>query len=97
MSLIAYLIFGALLAGVLLTLTIDFLTEKSLKDELVKRQEIKNKKITDVLFKEFIPKAGFTEVTLTALNAQKQNVGTIKVQAKKHSGVYKGQKIAIPC
>lgn len=72
------------------------LTVDSIKSELRNRRELKEKGVTHVIILDFINQTnGYTEVSLAALNAQNQQVGTVKMQSKGSVNVYKGQRIAL--
>ena len=81
---------GLLIAG---AITVANLTESAIRNELNKRQELKNKGVTSAVITDFIQNNGYAEVTLAALNANNQQVGTMK--AKSSSGIKKGDKIVL--
>lgn len=83
----------ALLIGSAIYVT--HITVKSVQDELRNRQELKAKNATKALVKEFLTENGHTTVSLAALNAQNQQVGTFKMQGNSCSGLRKGQVIEI--
>lgn len=83
---------GLLIAG---AITVANLTESVIRNELNKRQELKNKGITSAVITDFIQNNGYAEVTLAALNANNQQVGTVKMKAKSSSGIKKGDKIVL--
>ncbi|MCH5176044.1 MAG: hypothetical protein J1F40_09165 [Prevotellaceae bacterium] len=71
------------------------LTVDSIRSELNNRRELKNKGVTNVIIQEFIEKNGYTEISLAALNAQNQQVGTVQMRTKGSSNVEKGQRIKL--
>lgn len=73
------------------------LTADSIRSELSNRRELKNKGVTNVIIQDFIEKNGYTEISLAALNAQNQQVGTVNVASRNsdHSSLKIGQKIQI--
>lgn len=81
----------ALLGG---AITVASLTESVIRNELSKRQELKNKGVTHAIVQDFVQSNGYTEITLAALNAQNQQVGTVKMRAQS-SYVKKGDKIQL--
>lgn len=81
----------ALLGG---AITVASLTESVIRNELSKRQELKNKGVTHAIVQDFVQSNGYTEITLAALNAQNQQVGTVKMKAQS-SYVKKGDKIQL--
>lgn len=83
---------GLLIAG---AITVANLTESAIRNELNKRQELKNKGVTSAVITDFIQNNGYAEVTLAALNANNQQVGTVKMKAKSSSGINKGDKIVL--
>lgn len=83
---------GLLIAG---AITVANLTESAIRNELNKRQELKNKGVTSAVITDFIQNNGYAEVTLAALNANNQQVGTVKMKAKSSSGIKKGDKIVL--
>lgn len=83
---------GLLIAG---AITVANLTESEIRKELNKRQELKNKGVTSAVITDFIQNNGYAEVTLAALNANNQQVGTVKMKAKSSSGIKKGDKIVL--
>ena len=83
---------GLLIAG---AITVANLTESAIRNELNKRQELKNKGVTSAVITDFIQNNGYAEVTLAALNANDQQVGTVKMKAKSSSGIKKGDKIVL--
>lgn len=82
--------------GLLITaaITVVNLTESTVREELKNRQELKNKGVTSTVITDFIQNNGYTEVSLAALNAKNQQVGTIKMRAKT-SSLKKGDKIVL--
>ena len=66
------------------------LTVDSIRSELNNRREIKAKGVTNVVIQDFINQNGYTEISLAALNAQNQQVGTVKMKTKGNSTVKKG-------
>lgn len=83
---------GLLIAG---AITVSNLTENAIRNELNKRHELKNKGVTSAVITDFIQNNGYAEVTLAALNASNQQVGTVKMKAKTSSGIKKGDKIVL--
>lgn len=83
---------GLLIAG---AITVANLTESAIRNELNKRQELKNKGVTSAVITDFIQNNGYAEVTLAALNANNQQVGTVKMKAKSSSGIKIGDKIVL--
>ena len=83
---------GLLIAG---AITVANLTESAIRNELNKRQELKNKGVTSAVITDFIQNNGYAEVTLAALNANNQQVGTVKMKAKSSSSIKKGDKIVL--
>ena len=83
---------GLLIAG---AITVANLTESAIRSELNKRQELKKKGVTSAVITDFIHNNGYAEVTLAALNASNQQVGTVKMKAKSSSGIKKGDKIVL--
>lgn len=81
----------ALLGG---AITVASLTESVIRNELSKRQELKNKGVTHAIVQDFVQSNGYTEITLAALNAQNQQVGTVKMKAQS-SYVKIGDKIQL--
>lgn len=75
------------------TITVAQITEDAIKKEIRNRQELKSKGVKSAVVQDFIQQAGYTEVTLAALNSQNQQVGTFKMRAKSTSGIKKGDKI----
>lgn len=71
------------------------LTVDSIRSELCNRRELKSKGVTNVVIQDFINQNGYTEISLAALNAQNQQVGTVKMQSRGTVNVRKGQKIAL--
>ena len=72
------------------------LTVDSIRSELSNRRELKGKGVKHVeVLKEFIDQSGYTVVSLAALNAQNQQVGTVNMRSKGYTDVHKGQRIAI--
>lgn len=71
------------------------LTVDSIRSELNNRRELKAKGVTNVVIQDFINQSGYTEISLAALNAQNQQVGTVKMKTKGYSNVKKGQKIQL--
>lgn len=71
------------------------LTVDSIRSELNNRRELKAKGVTNVVIQDFINQNGYTEISLAALNAQNQQVGTVKMKTKGNSTVKKGQKIQL--
>ena len=83
---------GLLIAG---AITVASLTESAIRNELKNRQELKNKGVTSAVITDFIQSNGYVEVDLAALNANNQQVGTVKMRAKSASGIKKGDKIRL--
>jgi len=79
-----------LIAG---AISVASITESAIREQLRNRAELKNKGVKSAVVKDFIEQAGYTEITLAALNAQNQQVGTFKMKAKSSSGVKKGTKV----
>lgn len=75
------------------TITVAKITEETIKDEIRNRQELKSKGVKSAVVQDFIQQAGYTEITLAALNSNNQQVGTFKMRAKSSSGINKGDKI----
>ena len=71
------------------------LTVDSIRSELNNRRELKAKGVTNVVIQDFINQSGYTEISLAALNAQNQQVGTVKMKTSGYSNVKKGQKIQL--
>ena len=71
------------------------LTVDSIRSELNNRREPKAKGVTNVVIQDFINQSGYTEISLAALNAQNQQVGTVKMKTSGYSNVKKGQKIQL--
>lgn len=88
---------GVINTGLLVatTITVASITEDAIRNELRNRQELKNKGVQSAVVKEFIQQSGYTEVTLAALNANNQQVGTFKMKASRSSGIEKGDKVWI--
>lgn len=83
---------GLLIAG---AITVVNLTEASIRNELKNRPELKNHGVTSAVITDFLQNNGSIVVTLAALNATNQQVGTVKMKAKTSSGIKKGDKILI--
>lgn len=75
------------------TITVAQITEDAIRKEIRNRQELKSKGVKSAVVQDFIQQAGYTEITLAALNSQNQQVGTFKMRAKSSSGINKGDKI----
>ncbi len=71
------------------------LTVDSIRSELNNRRELKAKGVTNVVIQDFINQSGYTEISLAALNAQNQQVGTVKMKTSGYSNVKKDQKIQL--
>lgn len=71
------------------------LTADSIRSELSNRRELKAKGVTNVVIQDFINQSGYTEISLAALNAQNQQVGTVKMKTSGYTNVKKGQKIQL--
>lgn len=71
------------------------LTVDSIRSELNNRRELKAKGVLYVVVQDFIYQNGYTETSLAALNAQNQQVGTLKMKTKGNSNIKKGQKIQL--
>ena len=71
------------------------LTVDSIRSELNNRRELKTKGVTNVVIQDFINQNGYTEISLATLNAQNQQVGTVKMKTRGYSNVKKGQKIKL--
>lgn len=80
---------------VLATIVVASITEESIRNELKNRSELKKKNVTSAVVKDFVQQAGYTEITLAALNAQNQQVGSFKMKAKSSHNIAKGDKIWI--
>lgn len=92
---------GSLIDGVISTsllvagtIAVASITENAIREQMRNRAELKNKGVKSAVVKVFIEQAGYTEITLAALNAQNQQVGTFKMKSKSVSGVKKGMKIS---
>lgn len=83
---------AALIAGVI---TVANLTENAIRNELNRRQELKNKGVTSAVITDFIQSNGYTEITLAALNNKNEQVGTVKMRGNNASGIKKGDKIRL--
>ena len=59
----------ALLGG---AITVASLTESVIRNELSKRQELKNKGVTHAIVQDFVQSNGYTEITLAALNRMRK-------------------------
>lgn len=77
------------------SILIEILTEDAIREELHDRHELTTKKVSHIVIQDFIAQSGYTEVTLAALNAERQQVGTIKMQTYNYSSVKERQKIKI--
>lgn len=88
---------GVIDSGLLIatTITVASITEDAIRNELRNRHELKNKGVQSAVVKDFIQQSGYTEVTLAALNANNQQVGTFKMKASRSSGIEKGDKVWI--
>ena len=71
------------------------LTVDSIQSELKRRQELKGKGVTQAIITDFVRNNGYTEISLAALNAKNQQVGTVKMKARSSSGIKKGDKISL--
>lgn len=71
------------------------LTVDSIQSELKRRQELKGKGVTQAIITDFVRNNGYTEISLAALNAKNQQVGTVKMKARFSSGIKKGDKISL--
>ena len=83
---------GLLIAG---AITVANLTESAIRNELNRREELKNKGIVSAVVTDFIQNNGYTYVTLAALNANNQQVGTVEMKARSSNGIKKGSKIVL--
>lgn len=75
-------------------ISVASITQDAIREQMRNRSELKNKGVKSAVIKDYIEQAGYTEITLAALNAQNQQIGTFKMKAKSSSGVKKGMKIS---
>ena len=84
---------GLLISGAII---VTELTVDSIQSELRQRQELKGKGVTQAIITDFFRNNdGYTEISLAALNAKNQQVGTVKMKARTSSGIKKGDKISL--
>lgn len=83
---------GLLITGAIM---VTELTVDTIQSELKRRQELKGKGVTQAIITDFVRSNGYTEISLAALNAKNQQVGTVKMKARSSSGIKKGDKIRL--
>lgn len=83
---------GWIIAGVI---SVAELTVDTIKSELSRRAELKNKDVMSVIVKEILRENNATVVTLDAISRANECVGQVKMESSRVH-VTKGQKILIP-
>lgn len=84
----------ALLIGGAITI-FSVITEEVVQRQLRNRKELKDKGVTSVIVKDFIKHSDRTTVSLAALNAQNQQVGTLQIESRQGVNLKKNQRIPL--